>query len=398
MFSADWEDKFPSVSQQRLPRLLSDHFPIVLEGGSFQRGRKPFRFENMWLKDEGFVERVRSWWESYNVLGASSFVLTNKLKLLKNDLKKRNVEVFGNVEDQVRKLWKELSDLEMIEDSRALLQEERLELERFRGELEKVTLMEEICWRRKSRVICIREGDRNTRFFHRIANSHRRFNFIDRLMVDGELSSDPKAIASCISHFYRQLYAKTVAHRPLLDDVKFSCISEEDALWLDRPFDKEEVFGVISDFMGDKALGPDGFSMAFFQSCWCILKAEIMAVFQNFHTQAVFEKSLNTSFLALIPKKVEAVKIKDFRPISLVDGIYKIISKVLANRLRRVAPKLISDSQNAFVKSRQILDSFLIASECIDSRLKSGVPGVLCKLDVEKAYDHMSWGFLMYML
>ena len=130
MFSADWEDKFPSVSQQRLPRLLSDHFPIVLEGGSFQRGRKPFRFENMWLKDEGFVERVRSWWESYNVLGASSFVLTNKLKLLKNDLKKRNVEVFGNVEDQVRKLWKELSDLEMIEDSRALLQEERLELER----------------------------------------------------------------------------------------------------------------------------------------------------------------------------------------------------------------------------------------------------------------------------
>ena len=123
-------DKFPSVSQQRLPRLLSDHFPIVLEGGSFQRGRRPFRFENMWLKDEGFVERVRSWWESYIVMGAPSFVLANKLKLLKNDLKKWNVEVFGNVEDRVRKLWQELSDFEKIEDSRALLEEERLELER----------------------------------------------------------------------------------------------------------------------------------------------------------------------------------------------------------------------------------------------------------------------------
>ena len=100
-----------------MPRLLSDHFSIILEGGSFQRGRRPFRFENMWLKDEGFVERVRSWWEFYNVLGAPSFVLANKLKLLKNDLKKWNVEVFGNVEDQVRKLWKELSDLEMIENS-----------------------------------------------------------------------------------------------------------------------------------------------------------------------------------------------------------------------------------------------------------------------------------------
>ena len=104
LFFAYWEDKFPSVSQQRLPRLLSDHFPIVLEGGSFQRGRMLFRFENIWLKDEGFMERVRSWWESYNVLGASSFVLANKLKLLKNDLKKWNVEVFGNVEDRVRKL------------------------------------------------------------------------------------------------------------------------------------------------------------------------------------------------------------------------------------------------------------------------------------------------------
>ena len=117
LFFADWEDKFPFVSQQRLPRLLSDHFPIVLEGGSFQRGRRPFRFENMWLKDEGFVERVRSWWDSYNILGAPSFVLANKLKLLKNDLKKWNVEVFGNVEDWVRKLWQELSDLKMIRDS-----------------------------------------------------------------------------------------------------------------------------------------------------------------------------------------------------------------------------------------------------------------------------------------
>ena len=85
--------------------------------------------------------------------------------------------------------------------------------------------------------------------------------------MDRELSSDPEAIAGCISHFYRQLYAETVAHRPLLDDVEFSCISEEDALWLDRPFDEEEVFRVISDFKGDKALGSVGFYMAFFQSC-----------------------------------------------------------------------------------------------------------------------------------
>ena len=219
-------------------------------------------------------------------------------------------------------------------------------------ELEKATLLEEICWRQKSRVLYIRERDLNTKFFHRIANSHRRFNSIDRLMVDGDLSSDLATIADCISQFYKQLYLENVANRPVLDDVEFASISVEDASWLDRPFKEEEVVEVINGFNGDKAPGPDGFSMAFFQSCWGVLKTEIMAVFHNFHTQAVFEKSLNASFLALIPKKVDAVEVKDFRPISLVGGIYKIISKVLANRLRRVAHGLISDSQNAFVKGR----------------------------------------------
>ena len=211
------------------------------------------------------------------------------------------------------------------------------------------------------------------------------------------LSSNSAAIADCISQFYRQLYSEDVARRPILDNVDFSSFLVEDASWLDRPYKEEEVFGVTDDFNGDKAPGLDGFSMAFFQSCWGVLKTKIMVVFQNFHTRAVFEKSLNASLLALIPKKMDVVEVKDFRPISLVGGIYKIISKVLANQIRRVVHGLISDSQNAFVKGKQILDSILIASECIDSRLKSGVPGVLCKLDVEKAYDHVSWDFLMYM-
>ncbi|RVW78982.1 Exonuclease 1 [Vitis vinifera] len=167
---------------------------------------------------------------------------------------------------------------------------------------------------------------------------------------------------------------------------------------LEEAFTKEEVFSALSDLNGDKASGPDGFSLSFWQFSWDFVKEEVMCFLKEFHEHGRFVRSLNSTFLVLIPKKMGAEDLRDFRPISLVGGLYKLLAKVLANRLKKVMGKVVSSAQNAFVEGRQILDAVLIANEAIDSMLKRNESGVLCKLDIEKAYDHLNWNFLLLVL
>lgn len=89
---------------------------------------------------------------------------------------------------------------------------------------------------------------------------------------------------------------------------------------------------------------------------------------------------------------------KEYRPISLVGCLYKLILKVLARRLAKVLGKVIEESQNAFVEGRQILDTVLLANEVVDEFVNNKREGIACKLDMEKAYDHVNWNFVDYML
>ena len=116
----------------------------------------------------------------------------------------------------------------------------------------------------------------------------------------------------------------------------------------------------------------------------------MMGFCREFYEQGRFVRNLNTTFLVLVPKKGGAEDLRDFRPISLVGGL---LAKVLDKRLKKVAGKVVYLSQNAFVEGKQILDATLIANKAIDSLLNSNESGVLCKLEIKMAYDHLNWDF-----
>lgn len=119
-------------------------------------------------------------------------------------------------------------------------------------------------------------------------------------------------------------------------------------MFLEAAFTEEEVCGAIWACASDKSLDPDGFTFAFFKSCWETIKKDVMAVVEDFHSNGKLVRGLNTSFVVLIPKKDGSNKFEEFKPISLVGSIYKIISKVLARRLAKVLDPLISENQSVF--------------------------------------------------
>ena len=231
-----------------------------------------------------------------------------------------------------------------------------------------------------------------------MANSHRRRNFITSIRINGRNLVKEAEVKEGLVRAFQSLLSAPTNWRLPFPEIYVNLIGEDHCAKLEEMFTEEEIPAVVSGLNDDKTPGPDGFPLALWSFSWDFVKEEVMGFFREFFQNDQFVKSLNATFLVLVPKGRTVVDLKDLRPISLVGSLYKILSKVLANRIKKVMSLVISQSQNAFVEGRQILDAVLIANEAVDSTLRGKEKGILCKLDIEKAYDHIRWDFLLKML
>jgi hypothetical protein len=238
--------------------------------------------------------------------------------------------------------------------------------------LDEYLKQEESLWKTKSRELWLTASDLNTRFFHTSTLIRRRRNSISLLQTpNGGWLSDRTDIGNCFVNNFKQLFTSTAPPSPPeFLDLFHLVISDLDNLSLCSIPGEVEIFEALLSLGREKAPGPDGFTALFYVKYWDCIKSNVLLAIGNFFTSNALLREQNHTFITLVPKKLGPSMVHHFHPISLCNIIYKIISKLLANRLKPLLSKFISPFQTAFVSGRHIQDNSILSHEMLHS-LKS---------------------------
>jgi len=196
----------------------------------------------------------------------------------------------------------------------------------------------------KSRLKWLQEGDSNSKKIHGVMSNRQRHNTINMVAISGVNIEGVQNIREAVfDHFSTHFKAERV-RRPSIQGLHFRKLSYGQGRMLTRPFSLEEVKQAVWDCDGFKSPGPDGINFDFIKKNWDILKDDFMTFLTEFHRNGKLSKGINSTFIAMIPKVHSPQRLNDFCPISLVGCMYKVLAKVLANRLRFVIGSIVYDS------------------------------------------------------
>ncbi|KAL0300641.1 UNVERIFIED_CONTAM: putative mitochondrial protein [Sesamum radiatum] len=355
----------------------------------------------MWLRDETCEEVVANNWFSPPT-GNPHEQIHLRLKKLRQELRKWNKQTFGWCHSKIKSIENAIKDVQMKDQSvENLALEEALQVE-----LDEQYKRVEVMWKTKAKQRWLQDGDANTRFFHLSTVFKARSNRIHAIKrTDGSLVHSWEEIGNEFLNYYSQLFSTEFGQNshpfpPDLESLIPQVVSEEDNVSLCENPTADEIKSVVFEMAPFKSPGPDGFPPSFFKNFWHIVGTDVVKAVQHFFLSGSLLKALNHTFITLIPKNDKASSAEQYRPISFCNVTYKIISKILAKRIKPLLDKIISPFQMAFVPGRTINENSIISHEIMHYMLsRKGKKGFMAiKMDLSKAYDQVEWPLLLQIL
>lgn len=384
--NSHWRALFPEGMIQNLPRTYSDHSPFIIHVLGRPRpsfSRRPFRFEAAWLLDNSFCDLVNASWIGDNVIECiSNFT---------NAVTNWNKKVFGNIFRKKRWLLGRIEGVQRSQEQNFSHNLQLLEKDLV-DEYNNILAQEELHWYQKSRARWITQGERNTRFFHLTTIIRRRRANITLLKNDqNEWIDDPNRLRELVHNYFLSLFPDLY-----FSDLPHASLSPDDNRQLVKPVSNAEIWDTFKHIPAYKAPGPDGIQSIFYHKCWNIVGPKVCHFIKECFLSNSVPAGINETLIALIPKTDNPDNIKLFRPISLCNVIYKAITKILVTRIRPFLTKIISPFQSSFIPGRSTNDNILVTQEILHTlRTRKGHKGgFIFKIDLEKAYDKISWSFL----
>jgi mannosylglycoprotein endo-beta-mannosidase len=271
-------------------------------------------------------------------------------------------------------------------------------------EQERNTLLKESkeIWHQCSRVAWIKSGDQNSKFFHKYASFRRNSKYLWEIHGDQDLvfRGQEQIKTTTLNHFkdfYKEKHGVSIYEQVRVASFFPKMIEESEAEALYK-VDKEELQKVIKKIKVDKSLSPDGWTVDFFKQHFEIVGDDLLDMVEESRQKGFIPGALNSTFITIIPKVNKPNQFGDFKPISLCNPSYKIISKIITDRIKPFLSKALSKEQLGFLHGRQIQDVIGIVHECIHSIKKKKIKSLVLKLDLQKAYDCINWDMIRMIL
>jgi hypothetical protein len=301
------------------------------------RGQQP-RFEARWLEEGECKEIVKNTWEIETTLNQKS--VAGAVRGVLGELVTWSRNVLGDLEKRISKAKKELEDWRRKDIGPNQVHKEEV----LRFKLSRLEDQRELYWRQRAHINWMKGGDKNTKYFHSHASDRKRINRIKKLKKEsGEVVEEEEAMKEVVTNYFINLFTSNagMGMEAILDHIDSRVNPAMNEL-LCKEFTTKEVEEALESIGDLKAPGLDGMPSIFYKKCWDIVGEKITAEVLNVLNGGPMPEGWNDTSVVLIPKVKNPESMNDLRPISLCNVVYKLVSKVLANRLKQILPEIIA--------------------------------------------------------